>query len=233
MRRIRGTRTDYLPPDKYLTIEQVNILRQLVCSEAEQARQNGSRRGLVNWLLIELMLETGLRAEEICCLQLRDMPTGHGKDIIQVRHGKGDVYRTVNIKQSMKDKIAEYIRLCRKGAKPGSPLFVSEWGMRLLRCRVGRKGKIEIHSERTARLSYHELYMRIRRIGKRAGIEGLYPHKFRHSFATFCYKTGKDLRYTQRQMGHSRPEITARYAQVFDDDARQQTEALYSQPKGP
>ncbi|MGA2093107.1 MAG: site-specific integrase [Sedimentisphaerales bacterium] len=233
MRRIRGTGTDYLPPDKYLTIEQVNTLRQSVCIEAERARQNGSRRGLVNWMLIELMLETGLRAEEVCCLKLEDMPTYHGKDVVRVRHGKGDVLRTVNVKQSMKDKIAEYVRLCRKGAKPGSPMFVTEAGQRLLRWRVGRKGKVVTLKERTARLSYHELYMRIRHIGKRAGIDNLYPHKLRHTFATFLYNTEKDVLFVQRQMGHSRPEITSRYSQPLDEAGRRQTEALYSQSDVP
>jgi integrase/recombinase XerD len=161
------------------------------------------------------------------------MPTHHGKDSVLVRRGKGDIMRVVNVKKSMREKIAEYIRLCRPGAKPNSPLFVSEWGQRLLRCRAGRKGKIEIHFERTARLSYHELYMRIRRIGKRAGIEGLHPHELRHTFASFLYKTQKDIRNTQRQLGHSRPEITARYAMVFEDAMISQAETLYSEPDMP
>jgi integrase len=139
----------------------------------------------------------------------------------------------VNIKQAMMGKIAEYIRLCRKGAKPGSPLFVTEAGQRVLHWRAGRKGKIVKLRERTARLSYHELYMRVKRIGKRAGIDNLYPHKLRHTYASFLYKTANDLRNTQLQLGHSRPEITARYAQVFDAEKKRQAEALYSQPKGP
>jgi site-specific recombinase XerD len=226
-------RGDYLSPDKYLTIDEVNRLRDSVRAEADQAKKNGSRRGIVNSMLIDLMLETGLRAEEVCCLTLSDMPTHHGKDSVLVRRGKGDIMRPVKIKKSMREKIAEYIQLCRPGAKPNSPLFVNEWGQRLLRCRAGRKGKIEVHSERTARLSYHELYMRIRRIGKRAGIEGLHPHKLRHTFGTFIYVTKKDLLNTQRQMGHSRPEITARYAHVLNDDETNQAEALYSEPDTP
>ena len=208
-------------------------MRRSVGIEAERARKNGSRRGLANMMLIELLLETGLRASEICHLQLRDMPTNHGKDSVLVRCGKGDVLRVVNVKLSMKDKISEYIRLCRKGAKPGSPLFVTEAGQRLLRWRAGRKGTIVKLKERTARLSYPELYARVKRIGKRAGIDNLHPHMMRHTYATFLYKTAKDLRYTQLQLGHSRPEITARYAQVLNDEARRQTEALYSQPGGP
>ena len=203
MKRRKTTSQGYLPPDKYLKIEQVNTLRQSVCIEADRARKNGSRRGLVNWMLVELMLETGLRAEEVCHLELRDMPTHHGKDSVLVRRGKGDVMRTVNVKQSMRGKIAEYIRLCRKGAKPGSPLFVTEAGQRLLHWRAGRKGKIIKLRERTARLSYHELYMRVKRIGKRAGIDDIHPHKFRHTYGSHLYRTEKDILNTQHQMGHS------------------------------
>jgi integrase len=64
-------RGDYLSPDKYLTIEEVKRLRDSVRAEANQAKKNGSRRGIVNWMLIELMLETRLRAEEVCSLTSR------------------------------------------------------------------------------------------------------------------------------------------------------------------
>jgi integrase/recombinase XerC len=232
MQNNRTINQGYLPPDKYLKAEEIAQLYQMVCTEADQARKNGSKRGIINWMLIEIMFGTGLRAEEVCNLQIRDLPIYHGKDVIQVRQGKGDEFRVVNVKQSLKDKLAEYIRFCRKGAKPGSPLFVNENGQRTLRYRISHKGIITKRTELTARLSYHELYMRLRRIGNRAGLGHLHPHKFRHTFLSFLYKVGKDLRNTQNQAGHKRPETTARYAHVFDDDARRQTEALYAEVYG-
>lgn len=226
----KQTRRDYLPPDQYLTIEQIERLRKHTKTAADEARRHGSTRAIVNEMLIEIMLETGLRAEEICHLELRDLPTHHGKDEVLVREGKGKVLRVVKVKKSLRDKLNTFIKERRRGAKPGSPLFAGEAGYRLLRCRVWRNGTVTIQKEYTARLSYASLYSKIRGIGKAAGIPNLHPHTMRHTFGTHLHATEHDLRFVQRQMGHSRPETTARYAQVLDDAAERQTEALYSHP---
>lgn len=126
---------DYLAPDKYLNIEEVQRLRRTVKKAADRARRKGSTRGLVNEMIIELMLETGLRAEEVCHLQLRYLPTHHGKDKILVRKDKG-ILRVVHIKAALREKLQTFIKQCRPGAKPGSPLFASEQGYRILRTRV-------------------------------------------------------------------------------------------------
>jgi len=224
----RIIRRDYLPPDKYLTTEEIKRLRQTVRKGAERARRRGTIRGLVNEMLIELMLESGLRAEEVCHLQLRDLPTYHGKDVILVRHGRGDVLRTVNIKKALKLKLQEFIKTCRQGAKPGSSLFVNEKGFRLINYKVRRDGKLTEHKEHSARLAYHSLYCKIRCLGRQAGIH-LSPHMLRHTFATHLYAVEHDLLYLKDQLGHSRPETTARYAKVFDEARQRQTEQLYSE----
>lgn len=226
-KRRSSTRRDYLPPDDYLSIEQIERLRQTVRTEADRARHRGTMRGLVNEMLVELMLETGLRAEEVCYLQLKDLPTHHDKDVILVRRGKGEVLRTVVIKTSIRQQLYQFIKLCRKGAKPGSPLFASEAGYRVITCRVWRKGKLTTHEEHTARLTYPSLYRRIKRIARRARIPHLHPHVFRHTYATHLYAVEKDLRLTQEALGHSRPETTSRYASVLDKDRRRQIERLY------
>ena len=222
----RIIRRDYLPPDKYLTTEEINRLRQTVRKGAQQARRRGTVRGLVNEMLVELMLESGLRAEEVCHLQLRDLPTHHGKDIILVRHGRGNILRTVNVKKALKPKLQEFIRTCRQGAKPGSPLFVNEGGYRLLNCKVWRDGKLTKHKEYTARLAYHSLYCKIRCLGRQAGIH-LTPHMLRHTFAAHLHAVEHDLLFVKDQLGHSRTETTARYAKVFDEARERQTEQLY------
>jgi len=227
MTKPKKSRSNYLPPDKYLKTEEIQRLRRSVRKAAARARQRGTTRALVNEMLIDLMLETGLRAEEVCLLQLRDLPTHHGKDVILVRRGKGDVLRTVDIKASMKKKLQEFIRTCRPGAKPGSPLFVNERGHRQLNCRVWRRGKTTEHKEHSARLTYPSLYHKIKCIGKQAGLPHLTPHMLRHTFATHLHAVEHDLRYVQDQLGHSRPETTARYARVLDEARRRQTEQLY------
>ena len=223
----RSSEQKYLSPEKYLTLEEVRRLRQVVGAEAAQAKANGSRRGLVNAMLVDLMLETGLRAAEVCGLRLEDLPSFHGKNVVIVRQGKGDKMRTVIVKQSFKEKLDDYLKNCRKGAKPNSPLFASEAGNRRVKRKIGRQGKVITLIEQSSGLTYASLYTHIKRLGKQAGIPHLHPHMLRHTFGTHLYAAEKDIQFVARQMGHSNVGTTSRYAGVFPEDAQRQTELLY------
>jgi integrase len=49
--------------------------------------------------------------------------------------------------------------------------------------------------------------------------DGTTGHQLRHRFATRAYSVDRDLLATAQLLGHSRPETTARYAQVPDGAA--------------
>jgi len=68
---------------------------------------------------------------------------------------------------------------------------------------------------------------RVREAGNMAGIEGLHPHAFRHSAATFLLEaTGGDLRTVQEFLGHSSPACTAIYAMVRPARLKEAVEKL-------
>lgn len=55
----------------------------------------------------------------------------------------------------------------------------------------------------------------------------IHPHSLRHSFATALVRSTGDLFMVQKLLGHSSPEITARYYLAFDErDADRGAEAL-------
>ncbi len=193
-----------LSPDKYLSADQLKKLRRYVADQADAARARGSYRNVVNELIVELLVNTGLRASELCKLNIADLPVSHGKDGVWVRNGKGGVTRTVDISEVLKNRIARYVKLYRKNAKPNSPLLLSEW-----------KGRI----------SYMGLYTRIKRIGERAGIK-LHPHILRHTYLTRLYNIEKDLRFVQDQAGHASPTTTAIYAKTDNESRKRQVEKL-------
>ena len=57
------------------------------------------------------------------------------------------------------------------------------------------------------------IYFAVQRIGKRAGVEHVHPHRFRTTFAnTFARRSGGDLQSLQVLMGHAKIETTAHYA---------------------
>ena len=194
-----------LTPDKYLSEKQLKKLRQYVKDHADLARSRGSQRNVTNELIVELLVGSGLRAMELCNLNISDLPVSHDKDSIWVRDGKGNVTRTVDISEQLQKRIARYIRLYRKNAKPDDPLLLSE-----------QKGRI----------IYHGLYARIRRIGTAAGIGKLYPHMLRHTYLTRLYNIEKDLRFCQDQAGHADPKTTAIYAKTDSESRKRQVNQL-------
>lgn len=222
----KDVRRDYLRPEKYLTIEEVQQLRQFVKDQADRVRNRGSTRALMDELIVELLIQTGLRSEELCHLILRDLPTFHGKDSVLVRKKKGHEPRVILVNPSLRKKLRAFIKRCRPGAKPGSPLFACERGHRLLMTRIKRKRKLVIVKEHTTRMSYQTLYRKIKRIAREAKIPHLTPHTLRHTFGSYLYSTERDISVVSKQLGHKSLSSTQIYVGVADDSVRQQMQKL-------
>jgi site-specific recombinase XerD len=199
MAKVKKKSCGGLPPDRYLSIEQIQQLRK----HLDQAKARGGCRAAVSGMIIDLLLNSGLRAAELSALQMRDLPHCHGKLIVDVREGKGCVRRFVQISSVLAKRIERFVRRYRKGAKPRSPLFVSEQG---------------------SKLSYHCLHSRIRIVGRAAGIGRLTPHMLRHTYGTHWYGETKDLFGLQDQLGHADPRTTHIYAKTSNEQMRRQVE---------
>lgn len=188
-----------LAPNKYFSDEQVKQLREFIEARAKV----GGHRAVLNRIIIDVLLNSGLRAAELCSLQMRDLPHHHGKLIIDVRKGKGCVQRSVEISSALAKRIKRFIRKYRKGAKPRSFLFVNENG---------------------GQLSYRSLYSRLKIIGSAAGIGDLRAHMLRHTYATAFYNQTKDLLMLQDQLGHMDPQTTSIYARTAVNERRRLAE---------
>lgn len=202
--RTRTTRGG-LAPEKYLTEQQQKRLLAYVKAQADIARFRNTRRAIINEMLVMLFLNTGLRANELCHLKLRDLPVTHGKKMVFIRAGKRKVVRVVEISDRFCKKLKGFIELYRKKAKPDDYLFINERG---------------------TPLQYVSVYSKITRIGKRAGIANFHPHVLRHTYLTRLYNVGHDLRFVQDQAGHRSPTTTAIYAQTDQAARRKQVNAL-------
>jgi integrase len=201
----RASKNRGLSPDKYLSEDQLRRVRRYVRAKADLARLRGGSRAVVDELIVELLVNTGLRASELCNLNIGDLPVKHGKDCIWVRDGKGKVSRTVDISEKLIKRIERFVKLYRKGARASSPLLVSERGDRII---------------------YRSIYSKIKRIGEQAGIGKLHPHMLRHTYLTRLYNIEKDLRFVQDQAGHASPTTTAIYAKTNNKARKRQVQAL-------
>ena len=194
-----------LSPDKYLNDDQLKKVRRHAKDRADLARMRGGSRGVIDELLVELLVNTGLRASELCDLNIADLPITHGKGSVWVRDGKGEVSRVVDISEKLQKRLERFVKLYRKGAVAEDPLLISEQG---------------------ARMQYRSVYAKIKSVGQKAGVGKLHPHMLRHTYLTRLYNVEKDLRFVQDQAGHASPTITAIYAKTNNTARKRQVEAL-------
>lgn len=155
--------------------------------------------GVRDRTLVEMLYACGMRASEICALELSDIDETGG--LIYVR-GKGDKERIVPYVGALRTAVQNYIEIARpvlsrgkSGPQGGGLLFLS-----------ARGGPI----------SRGDLWRIIQKRGKSAGIakSRLHPHVLRHSFATHLQRRGMDLRTLQELLGHSSIATTEKYAHL-------------------
>jgi site-specific recombinase XerD len=193
-----------LAPDKYLSDTQRKRLMQHVRQTAERAALLGHHRPIIDELIIKLLDGTGIRANELCCLTIADLPCSHGKDAVYIRNGKGSVSRVVDISEKTAEYLSRFVKIHRKNATPADPLIINERGNRF---------------------SYRSLYSKISSIGQKCGIN-LYPHMLRHTYATRLYGVERDLFLVQNQLGHANVQTTQVYAKTSPESARRQINSL-------
>src|SRR5687768_9190042 len=131
-----------------------------------------------NLCMLRVMLEAGLRANEVLALQPAHLNMTSCK--LMVHQGKGAKERTLWIKDDLRDLIGEWL-----GRRPAS-----KW---LFPARNGE------------RLDTRYLRTMVKRYAQKAGIiewEKLAPHTLRHTFATDLYRETKNIRLVQKALGH-------------------------------
>lgn len=131
-----------------------------------------------------IMYEAGARFDEVASLKWRQVSLAAGTIML---HGKGDKDRLVPL-----PPLAHRILLSGAKGKPADLVF-----------RNPKTGK--------AYTSFKTLFWGA---GKRAGVDGLTPHKLRHSFATDVLEATGDLRLVQMLLGHESVSTTQIYAHV-------------------
>ena len=147
-----------------------------------------------NRAIILTLLDTGLRASELCDLTIGDYDRGRGR--LHIRHGKGDKQRFVPVGQRAQKSLWRYLA-DRPRAKPSAPLFATRNGNHLDR---------------------DNLRHLLDRLGKNSGVTGVYPHRFRHTYAIEFLRAGGNLLTLQAILGHETLEMVRRYARIAEQD---------------
>jgi site-specific recombinase XerD len=147
-----------------------------------------------NRALIFLLLDTGIRAQELCDLTIvhADLKNRRVKVF-----GKGARERAVPFSPRTGQVLWRYITSHRKDSYAGDPLFITD---------------------ESKPLDRHVLRQALTRIGQRAGVPGVNVHRFRHTFAINFLRNGGDPWSLQLMLGHSTLDMVRNYLAIAQAD---------------
>ncbi len=160
-----------------------------VLSKEDVGRIIGSTINLKHRAMLAVIYACGLRRSELLNMKISDVDSK--RNVIIIRHGKGDKDRLVPLSSKILTLLREYFKLYRpqtwlfEGQEPNTP-----------------------YSE----TSLHKVFTKAK---ERAGIKTSFTlHCLRHCYATHLLEAGTDLRYIQELLGHKHSTTTEIYTHV-------------------
>jgi integrase/recombinase XerD len=153
--------------------------------------------------IILVLLDTGLRANELCSLNVEDVDMKTGR--VQVKHGadggaKGGKGRTTYLGKVARRALWLYLTSREDGDDRSTPLFMDKF-------------------ERP--MSKSALLQMIKGLGEKAHIKKCHPHVFRHTFAITYLRSGGDVFTLQALLGHGSLDMVKHYARIAEIDVEQ------------
>lgn len=170
-----------------------HIERMLAACDTE------TRSGLRDYVVLLVLLDTGMRVSELCSLRLTDVHPRYVKVM-----GKGQKEREIGLHPEVGKVLWKYIQKHR-----------GSYGIEDDHVFLGERGP----------LTPSGVGIMFKEVGRKAGITGVRvsPHTMRHTFSKQYLKQGGDIFKLSRELGHSGVQITQRYylTDFNSNDARQ------------
>jgi integrase/recombinase XerC len=186
-------------------------LAQIRVRARERGKDGSSFIAARNETILALLLDTGLRADEVRTLRLSQISSDL-EWIEQVRT-KGRRFRRVYITQEMRPKIKNYLARREEYLKRSLPnltpvlsaklpLFVSAF-------------KADPKNLRSYEMGAKSIWRAIRSYSVDTR---LHPHLLRHTYATELLDESRDIRLVAQALGHSDVRVTMRYTERGDEE---------------
>lgn len=145
--------------------------------------------------VVDLLASTGMRIGELVRLDIADVNLRERECIVT---GKGNKQRPVYFDARAKLHLVEYLET---RVDNNSALFVS----------LDSKAK---------RITVGGVELRLRNLGKKAGVSRVHPHKFRRTLATHAIDKGMPIEQVQKLLGHAKIDTTMHYAMVNQNNVK-------------
>lgn len=151
-------------------------------------------------VILELLYGCGVRVSELRDLNVSDIDLDEG---YLSCIGKGSKQRIVPLGNKAFEAVTQYF-------SNGRPQLAKKWMEKAL-----------ILNVRGRRISRQSCWKIVKRYAARAGVENIYPHSLRHSFATHMLTGGADLRAVQELLGHASISTTQIYTALSRQDLKE------------
>lgn len=145
--------------------------------------------------IILTLLDTGIRAGELCRLTIGDVHIQSGRLVID---GKGGKARHVWLGAHTRPAVWRYLQ--ERPTDPAAPLFASSTGRPLTRSALRKRLVV---------------------IGSRVGVEDAHPHRFRYTFAIQYLRNGGDVFTLQALLGHTTMKMVQHYLKLAAADVEE------------
>lgn len=143
--------------------------------------------------LVEFLLTTGCRVSEVSALTLDNINFVKGEAVV---YGKGAKERKV---------------------------YISEKAMYHLKRYIESRGSLNIGlflNRNNDSMTKQNIEVMVKKIGLKAGVNNVHPHRFRRTFATNAINKGMKIQNVQAILGHSSLDTTMLYCNVNEENAK-------------
>ena len=182
--------------EKFFDTQERTKIIEVSKQKAKADQEAGRNTWPARWMLVHLAFYSGLRVAEIADLNISDLYLDVTAPYIKVTNGKGNKARIVYIDSDLTKHLKEFT----KGRKSKDPLFL---------CTFNSTGK---------KYTTTTLHRSFKKAIQEAGLRNnLTIHSCRHTYATMLLEKTNNMRYVQKQLGHSSMNITALYADILPE----------------
>lgn len=203
IRRIMSSFFSWLEDEDYIVkspvrrirrVKTVQVTKEVLSDEELEVLRDAceSKRDLA---IVDLLASTGMRIGELVRLDRKDVDL-HERECLVM--GKGNKQRPVYFDARAKLHLTEYLA---SRADNSPALFVAL-------------------DSSARRITVGSIELRLRGLGRRAGINRVHPHKFRRTLATHAIDRGMPIEQVQKLLGHAKIDTTMHYAMVNQNNVK-------------
>ena len=158
-----------------------------------------SRMHIRDVAIVLTLLDTGIRASEICDLRIRDLNTIERR--LHVVFGKGDRERELKVCERTLEAILDHL-----GQRAITPHNLKKRNLPLFM------------TEQNTKMSRNTIQQLMERLGCRSRVNNVHAHRFRHTFAVSYLRNGGNVYTLQEMLGHATLDMVKRYLEIAQID---------------